>query len=117
MMHGAEASDVIVDGGWTPPFDRKRFVLSYGGAILGAITRDPGLNALNEPGYQQGTASIASGVLTRRHPNSALSLPPGERLLVNGLIRFRAGKHTDDVGVAIGSLYHMPCVWNEFAVI
>jgi hypothetical protein len=55
--------------------------------------------------------------LTRRHPNSALNPPPGERLLVNGLIRFRAGKHTDDVGVAIGSPYHMPCVWNEFAVI
>jgi hypothetical protein len=36
---------------------------------------------------------------------------------VNGLIRFRAGEHTDDVGVAIGSPYHMPCVWNEFAVI
>jgi hypothetical protein len=49
MMHGAEASDVIVDGGWTLPFDRNRFVLSYGGAILGAITRDPGLNALKSP--------------------------------------------------------------------
>jgi hypothetical protein len=77
-MHGAEASDVIVDGGWTPPFDRNRFVLSYGGAILGATTRDPGLNALNEPGYQQGTASIASGVLTRRHP-AAGRAAPGER--------------------------------------
>jgi hypothetical protein len=109
---GAEVSDVIIDGGWTPPFDRNRFLLSYGGAI----TRDSGRNALNEPSYQPGTASIASAVLTRRHPNSALSLPPGERLLANGLIRFRAGKHTDDVGVAIGSPYHVPWVWNEFAV-
>ena len=41
MMHGAEASDVIVDGGWTLPFDRNRFVLSYGGAILGAISAIP----------------------------------------------------------------------------
>jgi hypothetical protein len=112
----AQVSDIIIDGGWTPPFNRNDFLLSYFGGLLGAFNGDRGLQALNDPQYYSGVASIASAVLTTRHPNSALTLPPGERLLVDGLIRFRAGAHTDNVGVAVGSPYHVPWVWNEFAV-
>ncbi len=54
--------------------------------------------------------------LDRMHPQSMFpTLPPGERLIADGLIRFRAGEHTDDVGMKdAGAHFHVPWVWAEF---
>ena len=52
----------------------------------------------------------------RQHDNTVFpALGPGERLVVNGLHRFRAGTHTDMVGMREAhSAYHVPWVWAEF---
>ncbi|WP_149536994.1 hypothetical protein [Siccirubricoccus phaeus] len=104
--------NAVTDGGWTPPFDRNRFPPTYLGALIGG----PEFAPLNDPITYPGEVSMLSGIYAGRHPNGVLELPAGERLLANGLIRFRAGEHTDLVGLAIGSPYHVPWVWNEFAL-
>jgi hypothetical protein len=113
---GAQVSQPIIDGGWTPPFNRNIFVGSYLGGLLGAISGDPGMQALNDSGTYAGEASVASKVLAGPHPNTVLHIPAGERIVADALIRFRAGAHTDEVGVQVGSPNHVPWVWNEFAV-
>ena len=52
----------------------------------------------------------------KMHNNSVFpALPPGERLIANAVMRFRAGPHTDRVGMTDAtSEYHVPWVWAEF---
>jgi hypothetical protein len=68
--------------------------------------------------WHKGEASPISIVYTRkRHPNSAIAAPAGETVLINALIKFRAGKHTDDVGIDnVGAPFHVPWVWHETLV-
>jgi hypothetical protein len=106
----------IIDGGWTVPFRLQRFPAVILPGISSLVTRSPADAALLDGTTYPGEASIASAVGGARHPNSTLSFPSGERVIVDGLIRFRAGAHTDGVGVAIGSPFHVPWVWNEFAL-
>jgi hypothetical protein len=41
----------------------------------------------------------------------------GETMLVNGLIKFRAGENTDRIGVhSVGCPFHVPWVWCEMAL-
>jgi hypothetical protein len=45
---------------------------------------------------------------------SELAPPRGERLLMQGLIKFRAGAHTDDTGYrVIECPHHVPWTWCE----
>jgi hypothetical protein len=101
------ALEAIHDGGWTPPFNRKKFPFTY---------LKPDKN-MSDPNFYQGEASSVSLVnLRARHKNSVLTnFGSGEAVLVNGLIKFRAGKHTDDIGVKeVGCPFHVPWVWSEF---
>lgn len=65
------------------------------------------------PGERSGLSGIR---LDRRHDNTMLpDLPAGERLIANGLLRFRAGSHTDQMGQTRAlSSHHVPWVWVEF---
>jgi len=101
--------DAVHDGGWTPPFDRSKFRLTY---------LKFGDKNLGDPNFYQGEVSPLSLINTQaRHRSSVLTgVGVGEVVLVNGLVKFRAGKHTDDVGVGkdVGCPYHVPWVWSEF---
>jgi hypothetical protein len=94
------------DQGWTPPFRRRAWPSTY------LKFWD---DALSDPHAYQGEASNLSVVATQnRHSNSTIpAVPDGETVLVNALAKVRAGKHTDEVGINIGSPYHVPWVWCE----
>ena len=71
------------------------------------------------PFRHQGEYSPLSVVRTEaRHPNTAIStVPTTETVLVDSLIKFRAGKNTDDVGInKVGAPYHVPWVWCELVL-
>jgi hypothetical protein len=41
-------------------------------------------------------------------------VPVDETVLVNAVIKFRAGQHTDSIGIQnVGSPFHVPWVWCE----
>jgi hypothetical protein len=98
----------VIDAGWTPPPDPNKVAM---GAFM-PLPRDGK--------YHQGERSPISGIyVQKRHPNSALGpIQTGEQLLVDGLVKFRAGKPTDDIGISndVGSPYHVPWTWSEMAL-
>jgi hypothetical protein len=79
------------DPGWTPPFRQSRFPLTF-------LAPD---TAVWSWSWYPGEISPLSKVCHKvRHPNSVITgVPANETVLVNALIKFRAGKHTDDVGI------------------
>jgi hypothetical protein len=98
--------DAFHDGGWTPPF-RMRNWPSTAVAFDWDIYSDT---------WYQGESSPLSVVATQnRHRCTAIgAAPPEETVLVNALIKFRAGKHTDDTGIkTVGCPFHVPWVWCE----
>ncbi len=108
-VSGFKVHDAVHDGGWTPPFSMRNWPGT-------ALALDPDI--LSNQWYQ-GEASPLSVVNTQaRHKNSAIkSVPADETVLINGLIKFRAGKHTDDIGVKkVKSPFHVPWVWCEVLV-
>jgi hypothetical protein len=94
------------DPGWTPAFKMRHWpstILSF----------DMSIYSISE---FAGEASSVSIVATQnRHASSTIpSVPANETVLVNALIKFRAGKHTDDIGVNdVGAAFHVPWVWCE----
>jgi hypothetical protein len=100
--------DAFHDPGWTPPFQMSKFPLT---------TFSFDWNIYSNEWYQ-GEASPISVVYTqRRHDNSVISAPAGETVLCNALIKFRAGAHTDDIGInSVGAPFHVPWVWHETLV-
>jgi hypothetical protein len=101
--------DAVHDPGWTPPFKMRNWPMT-------ALSFD--MNIYSNQ-WHAGEASPVSVVNTQaRHKCSALaSSGAGETVLVNGLIKFRAGKHTDDIGVnSVKSPFHVPWVWCEMLV-
>jgi hypothetical protein len=96
--------NAVHDPGWTPPFNKMAYPSTYL-----AVWQD--FPSAASPGE----ASPLSLVNTQaRHANSTMtSTGPGETVLVNGLIKFRAGSHTDKIGIDIGCPFHVPWVWCE----
>lgn len=108
-VNKVEVLDAVHDAGWTPPFRVREYPLT------GARFWDRDIWSST---WHAGEASPISVVRTEaRHPNSAITIPASERVLVNGLIKFRAGANTDRVGVkSAGCPYHVPWVWCEMAL-
>lgn len=102
-------SDVILDPGYTPPFDKSKIHTS-----LRAVAPIP-----DDASYYAGESSSLSAVTTGSlHPCSSLAVPAGHEVLVSALIKFRAGEHTDTIGVKDAkSPVHVPWVWCEYALI
>ncbi len=98
--------DAFHDPGWTPPFSMSKFPSSLFSFDLNVYSNQ----------WYQGEASPLSVVYTqRRHPNTTIpGVVDSEIVLVNGLIKFRAGKHTDDIGInEVKAPFHVPWVWCE----
>jgi hypothetical protein len=103
---GFTVLDAVHDPGWTPDFSMTTFPSSL-------LSFDMSVYSFK---WHAGEASAISVVNTQnRHANTAISATPAnDTVLVNSLIKFRAGKHTDDVGINnVGSPYHVPWVWCE----
>jgi hypothetical protein len=105
-----EVLKAVHDPGWTPAFKVRRF------PAAGLRFWDMDIWSFKE---HAGEASPISVVRTQaRHPNSTLtSIGAAETVLVNGVIKFRAGANTDRVGVqSVKCPYHVPWVWCEMAL-
>ncbi len=102
-------ADAFSDGGWTPPFRIRQWpstIFSFDMSIY-------------DTNWYRGESSPLSFVRRQaRHPNTAISSVSGdETVLVNSLIKFRAGQHTDDVGIKkVGAPFHVPWVWCEMVL-
>jgi hypothetical protein len=102
------SKDPVLDPGWTPPADTSSMSL---GARAGVFLHDDGK-------FHAGELSTISSIVTeKQHPNTCISLRSGENVVAEGLLRFRAGAHTDKLGTDVaGCPYHVPWVWNSTAV-
>jgi hypothetical protein len=103
---GFEVLEAAHDGGWTPPFK----ISAWPGT---ALSIDPEIYS-NQ--WHQGEYSPVSVVRTRkRHKNTMIKgVKSDETVLVNGLVKFRAGSHTDTIGVtSVKAPFHVPWVWCE----
>lgn len=100
-------SDGVLDPGYTPPTDASKVPSS----ISWKMPADPEFH----PGESSALSRIVTG---QPHPASTLSVPSGYRFLAGGLIKFRAGQHTNDLGIKEAlSPYHVPWVWCEHALV
>jgi len=107
--------DEFIDPGWTPPFKKGKYPST-------AVPNPFDVDATYEVWYssfQPGEASPVSEMkLLSTHPNSTIGGPYARiqaSTVVDALIKFRAGYHTDDVGIKIAeSPFHVPWVWCEF---
>lgn len=100
----------ILDPGWTPPFDRTAFLLTR------VYVPDP---SMADTAFYAAEMGAGSSILAqKRHPNTTIAAKiPQDDLVASGLVFFRAGKHTDDIGVnVVKSPYHVPWVWCEWVV-
>lgn len=105
----ARVANLIIDPGYTPPFDKTKL-----DTRLRNIVPIP-----DDPNFYAGEVSPISAVVAGKlHPCSALLLPLGAKIIASALIKFRAGQHTDSVGVSEAkSPVHVPWVWCEYALV
>ncbi|MDJ0933371.1 hypothetical protein [Breoghania sp.] len=73
----------------------------------------------DDPTFYPGESSALSRIVKGEpHPATMLSVPPGYRFVAGDLIKFRAGQHTNDIGIKDGwSPRHVPWVWCEHALV
>ena len=113
-LTAVEVVDAIHDPGWTPPFRVTKFP-SVG--LMGWLDGWESFKQAWGFTYHAGEASPLSKVYTQSlHPHTTLAAYKGadEEVLVSALIKFRAGKHTDDVGIEqVGAPFHVPWVWCD----
>jgi hypothetical protein len=109
QQRGIAVSNAVVDGGYTPPFNKSKL-----NTKLGDWAPIP-----DDPKFYPGEVSALSAVVAGRlHPSSTLSIPRGCDIAVSALIKFRAGAHTDDIGIRDAkSPVHVPWVWCEYALV
>ena len=110
---GGEAASRIVNPGYTPPVDLSKV------GVMGYIPpwlKQQRAHVADQTPYPAEASPLSEIYLEQVHPNSVLGAPaPNERLVASGLLRFRAGPHTDAVGLSdANSQYHVPWVWAEF---
>lgn len=101
-------ADFFLDPGYTPPVDQAKLPNL---TQLAPIPSDPAFYA----GELSPVSSVSPGLLNRA---STLQVSSRDRVLVSALIKFRAGRHTDQIGIEkANSPYHVPWVWCEFALV
>ncbi|MDO9003239.1 MAG: hypothetical protein Q7V20_07290 [Aquabacterium sp.] len=109
ILPEVKVKDVILDPGYTPPFDKTKIDTAF--SMVAPIPDDPDFHA----GEKSPVSNIYVG---RLHPSSTLSLKREYKVLVSGLIKFRAGGHTDRIGIEkANSPVHVPWVWSEFTLV
>ncbi|WP_338771242.1 hypothetical protein [Massilia sp. METH4] len=104
---GGRITETVQDPGFTPPFDNNKINSFAGGWVPGPSD------------FSAGEKSVLSAIVPARlHPCSSITLKQGDKVIVNALIKFRAGPDTDKLGVEkAGSPVHVPWVWQEFALV
>jgi len=103
----------VTNPGWTPPFSLVRYPSVGIGSVFDGWQA---LKATWSFSYHAGEESPLSGAVTLgRHANTSITtIPAGETVLANMLIKFRAGSVTDNLGVNVVKCpYHVPWVWCE----
>jgi hypothetical protein len=106
QLSDLKVADSVYDPGYTPPFRMRRFPSS-----LLSFDRN-----VYSSSWYPGEASPLSSINTQaRHINTCIAdVPKSETVLVNGVVKFRAGAHTDSVGVTtVKCPFHVPWVWSE----
>jgi hypothetical protein len=99
----------VLDAGYTPPFDKSKLDTRL--AALAPIPDDPQFY----PGESSRLSSIVAGKL---HPCSTLKMTGADEVIVSAFIKFRAGSHTDSIGItAANSPVHVPWVCCEYALV
>ncbi len=100
-------SEIVLDPGHTPPFDKNKIDTSLR------------MLAPSSPGFHAGEKSVLSGIVPGKlHPSSSIVLKGGDKVIASGLLKFRAGAHTDKLGTdEANSPVHVPWVWSEFAMV
>lgn len=98
--------DSFFDAGWTPPFKVRKY------PSTGVRFWDTDIWSWD---WQAGEASSRSAVtLQARHENTSIDAPISGDVLVNALVKFRAGSKTDRIGTqSVGCPFHVPWVWCE----
>ncbi|MBV9154142.1 MAG: hypothetical protein JO204_20450 [Alphaproteobacteria bacterium] len=100
----------ILDPGWTPPFNRSVFWL------FKHWVPD---KSMEDSSFYPGELGKNSAILVRRrHPNTTINEKiPAANVVASALIFFRAGDHTDRIGLKVVKCpYHVPWVWCEWLV-
>jgi hypothetical protein len=102
-------TDVVIDPGYTPPFDKSKIHTT-----LRKVAPIP-----DDSRFYAGERSALSDVcLGRIHQCSSLKIPRDSEVVLSALIKFRAGSHTDNIGIQKAkSPVHVPWVWCEYALI
>jgi hypothetical protein len=98
-----------IDPGYTPPPNSAKLGSWFKALVpLG-----------DDPTYYPGEASALSAVVAGKlHGSSHFSAPAGWAVIVSALIKFRAGPHTDAIGInKADSPVHVPWVWCEYALL
>jgi len=102
---GFEVVQAFHDAGWTPAFKQHKFPSTF-------LKPDKAIWSFKE--YQGEYSPLTLVATQNRHANTTLAPTPNETVLVNALIKFRAGTHTDTIGVDnVGCPFHVPWVWCE----
>ena len=102
----AVARNIVVDAGYTPPFDKNKLDTRLRNFVPGP----------DDPKFYPGESSPLSGVsVGKAHSSSTVRVPRDSKVIVNALIKFRAGEHTDKIGIdKANSPVHIPWVWCEY---
>ncbi len=103
-------SEPVLDAGWTPPFDKSKFDTQL--INLAPIPDDPKF-------YSGEISSLSTINAARLHPFSTLKVTRTDEVLASAFIKFRAGPHTDSIGISadVKSPVHVPWVWCEYALV
>jgi hypothetical protein len=111
VVESVRSAKSIIDPGWTPPFNRNITILTR------FYVPEPSMKDLDFHAGQLGAGSAI--LLRKRHPNTTISTSfPLDRIVASGMVIFRAGKVTDDVGVDVVKCpYHVPWVWCEWLLV
>lgn len=101
-------TDLVLDGGYTPPFNKAKL-----DTALSKVAPIP-----DDPNFYAGEVSALSAIVSGKlHSSSALSVPHGFTVAASAFIKFRAGAHTDAIGIKEAqSPVHVPWVWCEYAL-
>lgn len=102
----------FTDPGFTPPFSFKKYPSASLGSAADGWTA---FKATWSFAHFAGELSSVSSVVTGRHKNTTIAtVPGGGTVIASTLVKFRAGTHTDSLGVdVVGCPYHVPWVWCE----
>ena len=109
-MIACAISNPVTSGGWSPPVDTR---------IVPSLSAQQVASWIDDGKYHEGEMADWSAICVhKQHPNTPNAVRQGEEIVLEGLIRFRAGAHTDNMGITeAGSPFHVPWVWSDVSVV